>query len=102
MPPMPQTNGARHEDGPPPFLELRGVRKRFGGVTALRGVDLDVYSGEVLALVGDNGAGKSTLVKAIAGVVRPDEGEFVIDGGAVELGSPHAATSLGSATGYQD
>jgi D-xylose transport system ATP-binding protein len=102
MPPMPQTNGARHEDGTSPFLVLRGVRKRFGGITALRGVDLDVYPGEVLALVGDNGAGKSTLVKAIAGVIRPDEGEFVVEGRAVELSSPHVATSLGIATVYQD
>ena len=86
----------------PPFLELRGVRKRFGGVTALRGVDLDVYPGEVVALVGDNGAGKSTLVKTISGAIPPDEGEFLVEGRRVGLGTPHAAAALGIATVYQD
>jgi D-xylose transport system ATP-binding protein len=86
----------------PPFLELRGVRKRFGGVTALRGVDLDVYPGEVVALVGDNGAGKSTLVKTISGAIPADEGAFVVEGRRVSLGTPHAAAALGIATVYQD
>jgi D-xylose transport system ATP-binding protein len=85
-----------------PFLELRGVHKRFGGVTALRGVDLDVHAGEVVALVGDNGAGKSTLVKTISGAVHADEGEFLIEGRTVSLGTPHAAAQLGIATVYQD
>jgi len=85
-----------------PFLELRGIRKRFGGVTALRGVHLDVNRGEVVALVGDNGAGKSTLIKTIAGVMRPDSGEFYVDGERALLSSPHAATELGIATVYQD
>jgi D-xylose transport system ATP-binding protein len=85
-----------------PFLELRRVVKRFGGIAALRGVELSVRSGEVLALVGDNGAGKSTLIKTIAGVTRPDEGEFFVEGRRVELGSPQAASSLGIATVYQD
>jgi D-xylose transport system ATP-binding protein len=86
----------------PPFLELRGVHKRFGGVTALRGVDLDVYPGEVVALVGDNGAGKSTLVKTISGAIPADEGEFFVEGRRVGLGTPHAAAALGIATVYQD
>jgi D-xylose transport system ATP-binding protein len=86
----------------PPFLELRAVQKRFGGVTALRGVDLEVRSSEIVALVGDNGAGKSTLVKTIAGAVRADDGEFLVDGRHVTLGSPHAAAELGIATVYQD
>jgi D-xylose transport system ATP-binding protein len=85
-----------------PFLELRAIRKRFGGVTALRGVHLDVNRGEVVALVGDNGAGKSTLIKTIAGVMRPDSGDFYVDGEQVTLGSPHAAAQLGIATVYQD
>ena len=85
-----------------PFLELRGIRKRFGGVTALRGVDLEVNRGEVVALVGDNGAGKSTLIKTVAGVVRADSGEFLVDGHQATLGSPHAAAELGIATVYQD
>jgi D-xylose transport system ATP-binding protein len=85
-----------------PFLELRGVHKRFGGITALRGVDLDVHRGEVVALVGDNGAGKSTLIKAISGAIRADEGEFFVEGQRVSFGSPHAAAGLGIATVYQD
>jgi D-xylose transport system ATP-binding protein len=85
-----------------PFLELRGVHKRFGGVTALRGVDLEVYRGEVVALVGDNGAGKSTLIKTISGAIHADEGEFFVEGERVSLGTPHAATQLGIATVYQD
>ena len=85
-----------------PFLELRGVHKRFGGVTALRGVDLEIYRGEVVALVGDNGAGKSTLVKTIAGVTHPDEGEFFVEGRRVGVGSPTAAAALGISTVYQD
>jgi D-xylose transport system ATP-binding protein len=93
---------SRIERESPPFLELRGVHKRFGGVTALRGVDLDVSAGEVVALVGDNGAGKSTLVKTISGAVPPDEGEFFIEGRRVSIGTPHAAASLGIATVYQD
>jgi D-xylose transport system ATP-binding protein len=87
---------------PEPFLEIRGVKKRFGGVTALRGVDLSVYPGEVLALVGDNGAGKSTLIKTVAGALRADEGEFLVEGSPAALGSPHAAAALGIATVYQD
>jgi D-xylose transport system ATP-binding protein len=85
-----------------PFLRLVGIRKRFGGVVALRGVDLGVRRGEVLALVGDNGAGKSTLVKTIAGVQRADEGEIYVEGRRVTLATPHAAASLGIATVYQD
>jgi D-xylose transport system ATP-binding protein len=91
-----------HEHTGAPFLELRSVHKRFGGVTALRGVDLDVRRGEVVALVGDNGAGKSTLIKAISGAIRADEGEFLVEGRPVSLGTPHAAAELGIATVYQD
>ncbi len=85
-----------------PFLALRGVHKRYGSVTALRGIDLELYRGEVLALVGDNGAGKSTLIKMIAGVVRVAEGEFILEGERISLGTPHAATAHGIATVYQD
>jgi D-xylose transport system ATP-binding protein len=83
-------------------LRLRGVQKRYGSVTALRGVDLDVAVGEVVALVGDNGAGKSTLIKTISGAAPADEGEFFVNGRAAKLSSPHAATELGIATVYQD
>jgi D-xylose transport system ATP-binding protein len=85
-----------------PLLALKGVRKRFGAVQALDGVDLEVYAGEVVALVGDNGAGKSTLVKVVSGIYSPDEGEFDADGVAVTIRGPGDAVRLGIATVYQD
>ncbi len=83
-------------------LEVKGIRKSFGPVEALRGVDLTLQSGEVLALVGDNGAGKSTLIKHIAGVYRPDSGEIRLDGRKLDLLSPAAARDLGIETVFQD
>jgi D-xylose transport system ATP-binding protein len=85
-----------------PVLSMRGITKRFGAVQALTDVELDVYAGEVVALVGDNGAGKSTLVKTIAGVNQPDEGVISWDGAPVSVRNPHDAQSLGVATVYQD
>ena len=85
-----------------PLLSLRGVSKRFGSVQALAEVDLDLFAGEVLALVGDNGAGKSTLVKLIAGVAAPDAGSVRWRGRPIELRHPHDAQALGIATVYQD
>jgi simple sugar transport system ATP-binding protein len=83
-------------------LQLRGIRKSFGAVEALRGVDLTLLRGEVHAVMGDNGAGKSTLLKVAAGVVRPDAGEVRAEGTAVELSSPLDARRLGIETVYQD
>ncbi|MGK3997760.1 ATP-binding cassette domain-containing protein [Sorangium sp. So ce1024] len=85
-----------------PILELRGIRKRFGAVQALSGVDLEVFPGEVVALVGDNGAGKSTLIKTIAGIFPPDGGEVRFAGQPVALRGPKDASRLGIATVYQD
>ncbi|MCX4979052.1 MULTISPECIES: ATP-binding cassette domain-containing protein [unclassified Streptomyces] len=85
-----------------PVLALRGVSKRFGAVQALTDVDLDVFAGQVVALVGDNGAGKSTLVKTIAGVHPIDEGVIEWEGKPVSIGRPHDAQNLGVATVYQD
>lgn len=87
---------------PAPILQVRGVWKRYGAVTALQGVDFDVAPGEVVALVGDNGAGKSTLVKIIAGTVHADAGELVFDGAPRRVASPQDAVALGIATLYQD
>src|SRR5205823_273357 len=72
-------------DEVPPLLELRGVRKHFGGVRALDGVDFDLRPGEVHALLGENGAGKSTLIRVLGGIHRPDAGEVRIDGAAADL-----------------
>jgi D-xylose transport system ATP-binding protein len=85
-----------------PILSLEGVRKSFGPVHALDGVDFSVRSGEVVALVGDNGAGKSTLVKVIAGINRADSGRILFEGRPVSISSPTDATKLGIATVYQD
>jgi ABC-type sugar transport system ATPase subunit len=88
-------------DGRVPVLEVREGRKMFGAVTALAGVDLTLYSGEVLALLGDNGAGKSTLVKAMTGVHQLDAGELLLDGEPVRFKSPADARKRGIETVYQ-
>ncbi len=85
-----------------PVLEARGVSKYFGRVVALKDVSLSVKAGEVNCLLGDNGAGKSTLIKILSGVHRPDEGELLMDGQAVTLGSPREAQARGIATVFQD
>jgi ABC-type sugar transport system ATPase subunit len=84
-----------------PVLELEGIVKRFGAVTALRGVDLTLGKGEVLGLVGDNGAGKSTLVSVISGIVRPDEGELRVDGREQSFSGPLDAREAGIETVFQ-
>jgi len=85
-----------------PRLALSGVSKRFGAVLALDQVDFELYTGEVVALVGDNGAGKSTLAKIIAGVYQPNAGAILFEGRSTRIGSPEAASALGIATVYQD
>jgi ABC-type sugar transport system ATPase subunit len=85
-----------------PALSIRGAEKRFGSVTALDGVDLDVRRGEVVALLGDNGAGKSTLIKCISGAHRLDSGTIEMNGEAVTIHSPADARSFGIETVYQD
>ncbi|WP_089917068.1 MULTISPECIES: ATP-binding cassette domain-containing protein [Leifsonia] len=85
-----------------PVLSLRGVSKGFGAVQALTDIHLDVYPGEVVALVGDNGAGKSTLVKILAGVHPQDAGTIEFDGQEVSIPSPAASRQLGIATVFQD
>jgi len=84
------------------LLQVRGLVKRYGGVRALGGVDLDVRPGEVHAIVGENGAGKSTLLKILSGAVRPDAGELRFAGASLPLGSPRASESCGIVTIYQE
>ncbi|GAA4204941.1 sugar ABC transporter ATP-binding protein [Streptosporangium oxazolinicum] len=83
-------------------LELRGVRKDYGGVEVLHGVDLVGHPGEVLAVVGANGAGKSTLIRILAGAQSMSAGEMWMDGERVELRSPHDAHARGIRTVYQE
>jgi len=85
-----------------PILSLRGIYKSFGGVKALSDVSLDLHPGEVVALVGDNGAGKSTLVKTMAGVLKPDSGEYFFEGEEVDHAGPAAISEMGVQTVYQD
>jgi D-xylose transport system ATP-binding protein len=85
-----------------PILEVHGVSKSFGAVQALRDVDFEVYTGEVVGLVGDNGAGKSTLVKVISGVHEADSGEIIFEGRKVTITKPRDSVDLGIETVYQD
>lgn len=85
-----------------PLLALRGVRKSFGAVNVLRGVDIELRPGTVTALVGDNGAGKSTLIKSIAGIYSIDGGSIEWDGVPQHLRTPNDATALGIEIVYQD
>lgn len=84
-----------------PIIDVRGIRKLYGHVEALRGVDLQLMPGEVHAVVGDNGAGKSTLVKIIAGAIQPTEGEVRLDGRTVRFTEPREALEAGISTVYQ-
>jgi ABC-type sugar transport system ATPase subunit len=105
--------GARSDDRAPaatevaqgtgsPLLRLSKIGKSFGPVQALTDIDLEIYPGEVLALVGDNGAGKSTLIKTISGIWSPDHGQMFWEGKAVHVRTPRDAAALGIATMYQD
>ncbi len=85
-----------------PLLQAVNLTKRFGGLTAVDSVSLDVNAGEVTGLVGDNGAGKSTFIKMIAGVYPPDAGELYFEGRQVEFSGPRDARDMGIETIYQD
>jgi ribose transport system ATP-binding protein len=85
-----------------PVLQIRGVSKHFGAVKALADVEFSLEQGEIHALCGENGAGKSTMMNIIAGVLQPDNGEILIDGRKVAVGSPSAAQSLGIGLVHQE
>lgn len=82
-------------------IELRGISKHFGEVTANEDVNLEIKAGEVLALLGENGAGKSTLMKILYGFYQGDSGEIVIDGTTVEIDTPRTAMALGIGMVFQ-
>lgn len=85
-----------------PIIEMKNISKSFGGVQALKNVDLTLYPGEVLGIVGDNGAGKSTLIKILSGVYQQDEGEIYLKGEKVKINSAIKARDLGIETIYQN
>ena len=84
-----------------PLIAMRGISKKFGGVTALDDVDLDAHAGEVLAIVGDNGAGKSTLIKILTGVYQPTDGSMLMDGQPLSMNSHSDAIERGIDAVYQ-
>lgn len=84
------------------LLKMQGITKFFPGVKALDNVDLDLYQGEVLAIIGENGAGKSTLVKILGGVHQPDAGKVILDGEETAIDSVQTATKLGIAFVHQE
>ncbi|MFP3713847.1 sugar ABC transporter ATP-binding protein [Puerhibacterium sp. TATVAM-FAB25] len=88
--------------GTPAGLSVRGIIKRYSGVSVLHGVSVDVRPGDVIGLVGHNGAGKSTLLRTISGATTPDEGAISIDGRVSTIDSPAAAIAAGIATVYQE
>lgn len=88
--------------GQSPAVEMLGIKRRFPGVQALKGVDLRVHAGEIHALLGENGAGKSTLMKVLSGAEHKDEGRILLAGEEVSISGPTDALTLGIATVYQE
>ncbi len=85
-----------------PLLQMRGISKRFGATQALQGVDLELYPGQVLALIGENGAGKSTLMKILSGAYEPDQGQMFLQGRPYRPSGPAEALDAGVAMIYQE
>lgn len=85
-----------------PLLEVKNITKRFGGLTAVDNMDMEVFPGEVVGLLGDNGAGKSTLIKVISGVYHADAGTIFFEGKEVRIDNPMDALGIGIETLYQD
>jgi ABC-type sugar transport system ATPase subunit len=102
LPTRSKSAGSTRSESATPLLRLSKIGKNFGPVQALSEVDLEIYPGEVLALVGDNGAGKSTIIKTISGIWSPDHGQIFWEGKEVHIRNPRDAAALGIATMYQD
>lgn len=84
------------------LIDLTGIKKSFGGVQALKGVDLKIKRGEVHCLAGENGSGKSTIIKVISGFYQPDAGEIIVDGTVYDKMTPAQAIEAGIQVIYQD
>ena len=84
-----------------PILTAHGLTKRYGKVTAIEDSDLNLFPGEVLAIIGDNGAGKSTLIKALSGAIQADQGKIMLEGNEVVFSSPIEARKYGIETVHQ-
>ncbi len=93
---------AQPVSGTAPVLSLRGISKSFPGVRALGGVELDLYPGQVTALIGENGAGKSTIVKILTGIYQPDEGTITVDGRETRFSTAQAAGAAGVTAIHQE
>ncbi len=93
--------GKEHIYSQEPVLSARNLVITFGRVVGLDGVDLDLYPGEILAVIGDNGAGKSTLIKCLTGAYVPDSGEITMNGQPVQFRKPQDARAAGIETVYQ-
>ena len=85
-----------------PLIEMRGITKRFGGVTALDDLSLQIMPGEIHCLAGENGSGKSTIIKVMSGVYQPDGGSVFIDGQPAGVLDPVKSTAAGIQVIYQD
>jgi ABC-type sugar transport system ATPase subunit len=85
-----------------PLVELQHVAKSFGGIHAIKGIDLTIDRGQIVGLVGENGAGKSTIIKLLSGVYPPDQGSIKIDGHETRFASPRDALDAGITTIQQE
>jgi simple sugar transport system ATP-binding protein len=85
-----------------PLLEVKNITKRFGGLTAVDDVSIQIYPGEVVGILGDNGAGKSTLIKVISGVHHAEAGQIFFEGQRVKISNAMEALKIGIETIYQD
>lgn len=84
------------------LIRLEGIKKNFGSIIALRGIDLTIYKNEVLGIIGDNGAGKSTLMKIISGVYTCNQGQYFFEGDKVNFKNPKEARQSGISIIYQE